>query len=163
MSDNALYVLDSTAFYSGIPFQGMGRYYTTYNILDEVKNRGLGFQLVHTRVKVTEPSKESLEKVKKAASKTGDTRKLSYADLSLIALALDLIESGNTVYLVSDDFAVRNVADSLGIPLSQTALKGSEWRRISWVYKCPACGREYKTENIMECIVCGTKLIRKPA
>lgn len=156
------YVLDSTAFYSGIPYQGSGRYYTTYSILDEVKHKSIGSQLVHSRVRVTEPSKTSIEKVRKTAAKTGDIDSLSEADLSLIALALDLMESGDIVYLVSDDFAVRNVADSLGIPLSQTVLKGSDWHRISWVMKCKGCGKEYREYRLNECPVCGTKLMKKP-
>jgi UPF0271 protein len=157
-----LYVLDSTAFYSGIPYLGSGKYYTTYSILDEVKHKSIGSQLVHTRVRVTEPSRNSIKRVREIATKTGDLDSLSEADISLIALALDLISSGDTVYLVSDDFAVRNVADSLGIPLSQTVLKGSEWHKISWIMKCRGCGKEYKNSKLTECPVCGTRLVKKP-
>jgi len=108
--DEAVYVLDSTAFYAGIPYQGRGRYYTTYFVLEEVKHQSVGSSLLHTRVQVTEPSVESLQRVKAMAAKTGDSNALSKTDVSLLALALDLSKDGDKVNLVSDDFAVRNVA-----------------------------------------------------
>lgn len=155
-----LYVLDSTAFYAGIPYQGSGRYYTTYNVLQEIKNQNIGSSIIHSRVLVTEPSKESIERVRSAAVNTGDIMTLSEADISLIALSLDLSKEGNVV-LVSDDFAVRNVAEALGIPLSETNVKMGNWRRIRWKVYCKACGKEYSNTKLEECLICGTKLSKK--
>ena len=117
-----IHVLDSTAFYAGIPFQGEGKYYTTYQVLDEVRGRGIGAQLIHSRVQVTEPSKESVQKIKAASNKTGDQKSLSEADTSILAVTLDLVKSkrDDEVVLVTDDFAVRNVAEVIGINLSET-------------------------------------------
>ena len=159
MSDPA-YVLDSTAFYAGIPYQGSGRYYTTYMVLEEVKHHNVGSSLIHTRVQVTEPSAESVSRVKATASKTGDASALSETDVSLLALSLDLKANGN-VLLVSDDFAVRNVAEILAIPLSETSLKGGEWKNITWKLFCKGCGKQYTNPKLTECPVCGTKLVRK--
>ena len=157
-----IHVLDSTAFYAGIPFQGEGKYYTTYQVLDEVRGRGPGAQLIHQRVQVTEPSKESIEKVKEASKKTGDKKSLSEADTSILAVTLDLVKSrsGDSVVLVTDDFAVRNVAEVIGISLSETAIRG-EWKRITWVTYCKGCGKEYMETKRSVCEVCGTKLSRK--
>jgi len=121
-----IHVLDSTAFYAGIPFQGEGKYFTTYQVLDEVRGRGIGAQLIHSRVQVTEPSKESVQKVKEASHRTGDQKSLSEADTSILAVTLDLIASkrGQEVVLVTDDFAVRNVAEVIGINLSETSIRG---------------------------------------
>ena len=121
-----IHVLDSTAFFAGIPFQGEGKYYTTYQVLDEVRGRGIGAQLIHSRVQVTEPSKESVLKVKEASNRTGDQKSLSEADTSILAVSLDLIKSkrDEEVVLVTDDFAVRNVAEVIGINLSETAIRG---------------------------------------
>ena len=159
MSDPA-YVLDSTAFYAGIPYQGSGRYYTTYLVLEEVKHHNVGSSLIHTRVQVTEPSAESVGRVRATASKTGDAGALSETDISLLALALDLKARGN-VHLVSDDFAVRNVAEILSVPLSETSLKGGEWKNITWKLFCKGCGKQYSNPKLTECPVCGTKLVRK--
>src|SRR5207245_11388945 len=120
----AVYVLDSTAFYAGIPYQGRGRYYTTYFVLEEVKHQSVGSSLLHTRVQVTEPSVESLQRVKAMAAKTGDSNALSKTDVSLLPLALDLSKDGNEVNLVSDDLALRNVAGGRGAPRSRPSTRG---------------------------------------
>jgi len=155
------YVLDSTAFYAGIPYQGSGRYYTTYLVLEEVKHHNVGSSLIHTRVQVTEPSPESLDKVRSTAIKTGDIGALSQTDVSLLALGLDLKTGEGGVNLVSDDFAVRNVAEVLSIPLAPTAMKGREWKNITWKIYCRGCGKSYTNPKLTVCPVCGTKLERK--
>jgi UPF0271 protein len=158
-----IHVLDSTAFYAGIPFQGEGKYYTTYQVLDEVRGRGIGAQLIHSRVQVTEPSKESVQKVKEASNRTGDQKSLSEADTSILAVTLDLVKSkrDDEVVLVTDDFAVRNVAEVIGINLSETSIRG-EWKKITWITYCKGCGKEYLDPKRSVCEVCGTKLSRKP-
>jgi endoribonuclease Nob1 len=155
------YVLDSTAFYAGIPYQGSGRYYTTYLVLEEVKHHNVGSSLIHTRVQVTEPSPESVDKVRSTAIKTGDIGALSQTDVSLLALALDLKNGEGGVNLVSDDFAIRNVAEVLSIPLAPTAMKGGEWKNITWKIYCRGCGKSYTNPKLTVCPVCGTKLERK--
>ena len=160
MSEPA-YVLDSTAFYAGIPYQGSGRYYTTYLVLEEVKHHNVGSSLIHTRVQVTEPSPESVDKVRSTAIKTGDIGALSQTDVSLLALGLDLKSGEGGVNLVSDDFAVRNVAEVLSIPLAATAMKGGEWKNITWKIYCRGCGKSYTNPKLTVCPVCGTKLERK--
>jgi len=155
------YVLDSTAFYAGIPYQGSGRYFSTYLVLEEVKHHNVGSSLIHTRVQVTEPSPESLDKVRSTAIKTGDIGALSQTDVSLLALGLDLKTGEGGVNLVSDDFAVRNVAEVLSIPLAPTAMKGGEWKNITWKIYCRGCGKSYTNPKLTVCPVCGTKLVRK--
>lgn len=160
MSEPA-YVLDSTAFYAGIPYQGSGRYFTTYLVLEEVKHHNVGSSFLHSRVHVTEPSLDSVNRVKTTAMKTGDIGALSQTDMSLLALALDLSQNEGGVNLVSDDFAVRNVANVLSIPLAQTSVKGGAWKNIAWKIYCRGCGKEYANPKLTVCPVCGTQLARK--
>ena len=160
MSDPA-FVLDSTAFYAGIPYQGSGRYFTTYLVLEEVRHHNVGSSLIHSRVQVTEPSPESMTRVKTTASKTGDIGALSQTDVSLLALALDLAHSAGGASLVTDDFAVRNVAEVLSIPLAQTSMKGGEWKNITWKIFCRGCGKQYTNPKLTVCSVCGTQLAKK--
>ncbi len=129
--------------------------------MDEVGSRGIGSQLIHSRVQVTEPSKPSLQKVRQVAAKTGDLKSLSEADASILAVSLDLASSGNEVTLVTDDFAVRNVAEVLGVGLSETRVRG-EWKQITWITYCKGCGKEFADPKATVCDVCGTKLSRKP-
>ena len=156
-----VYILDSTAFYAGIPYQGNGRYYTTYLVLEEVKHHNVGSSLIQTRVMVTEPSQDSMNRVKTTAARTGDIGALSQTDISLLALALDLKGGDGGASLVSDDFAVRNVAEVLSIPLAQSSLKGGEWKNITWKIYCRGCGKTYTNPKLTVCPVCGTQLVRK--
>lgn len=160
MSEPA-YVLDSTAFYAGIPYQGSGRYYTTYLVLEEVKHHNVGSSFIQTRVMVTEPSPDSVNRVKTTAAKTGDLGALSQTDISLLALALDLKGGDGGANLISDDFAVRNVAEVLSIPLAATSMKGGEWKNINWKIYCRGCGKSYTNPKLTVCPVCGTRLVRK--
>lgn len=155
-----IYVIDSTAFYAGIPFQGEGQYYTTHLVLEEITHQNVASPLIHSRVHVMAPSNEYLAQVRRSAIDTGDSGSMSDADFSLIALALEL-SKGSEVSLVSDDFAVRNVASALGIALSETAIS-SGWEAKKWKIYCKGCGMEYTNPKILTCIVCGTKLSRKP-
>ncbi|MFZ0514325.1 MAG: hypothetical protein WAM14_22165, partial [Candidatus Nitrosopolaris sp.] len=67
------------------------------------------------------------------------------------ALALQLRKT-----LISDDFAVGNVATFLKIPVKTLAFKGiSELR--AWVSFCKACGRAYES-HISVCRICGSRL-----
>jgi rRNA maturation endonuclease Nob1 len=155
------YVLDSTAFYAGIPYQGNGRYYTTYLVLEEVKHHSVGSSLIHSRVQVTEPTPESVAAVKSTASKRGDMNALSSTDVSLLALALDLSHLDGGVSIVSDDFAVRNVAGALSLRLAPTSLKGGEWKNVTWKIYCRGCGKVYSNPKLTVCQVCGTKLVKR--
>ena len=160
MSEPA-YILDSTAFYAGIPYQGNGRYYTTYLVLEEVKHHNVGSSLIHSRVQVTEPTPASLNRVRMTAAKTGDIGALSQTDISLLALGLDMMGNDGGVSLVSDDFAVRNVAEVLSIPLAPTSMKGGEWKSMTWKIYCRGCGKTYTNPKLTVCPVCGTQLVRK--
>ncbi|MDG6902250.1 MAG: NOB1 family endonuclease [Nitrososphaerota archaeon] len=160
MSEPA-YVLDSTAFYAGIPYQGSGRYFTTYLVLEEVRHHSVGSSLIHSRVQVTEPTPGSVDRVKGTAAKTGDIGALSLTDISILALGLDLKNGEGGVSLVSDDFAVRNVAEVLSIPLASTTMKGGEWKNITWKIYCRGCGKTYTNPKLTTCPVCGTQLVRK--
>src|SRR5215472_11504599 len=101
-----------------------------------------------------------MAKVKTTAAKTGDIGALSQTDLSLLALGLDLSHADGGVNLVSDDFAIRNVAEVLSIPLAPTSIKG-EWKSITWKIVCRGCGKSYTNPKLTVCPVCGTTLVRK--
>src|SRR6266705_679579 len=116
-------------------------YYCSY---DEVKHIRRPYSALEALIDagnliIMQPEKGSLNKVIASATETGDRRKLSSADISVIALALQLRKP-----LISDDYAVGNVATFLKIPVKTIALKGiSELRR--WVSFCKACGHAYES------------------
>jgi UPF0271 protein len=103
---------------------------------------------------VIDPDNRSIEKAKAAAKNTGDYQKLSKADISIIALALQLETT-----LLTDDYAAANVAKVLKIPVKSSSSKGIKETR-KWIAYCSACGKVFGPEA-NECPLCGNRLRRK--
>jgi UPF0271 protein len=154
------YALDAGAFYSGVVFLSSAlRYCTTHAVLDEVKHikksHGAIEALIESNtLQIVNSDRKSIQKVVAAARETGDYVKLSEADISIIALALQL-----EIVLVTDDFAVANVATTLKIPVKSVASKGITHTR-RWIAYCSACGRAFGPDA-KECRLCGNRLRRK--
>jgi endoribonuclease Nob1 len=112
------------------------------------------FLIDSDKLKILEPNKEFVGQVIRMAKKTGDYQRLSTADLSILALALQL----NSV-LISDDYAVQNIAALLKIPVRNITTKGiTKVRR--WINFCSACNKAYGS-NINQCAFCGNNLRRR--
>ncbi len=134
----AFRVLDSSAFYAGIPFSSNEPSYITSLVYDEIEHIKKVFTVA----------------VIDAAKKTGDFSSLSREDISTIALSLQL-----KAELVTDDFAVSNVAKNLKlkvIPIMTSGIKNI----ITWTYYCPGC--ETNFSKVTECPNCGNRLKRRP-
>ena len=152
-------VLDAGAFYAGIPFLSSGTFSTTPAVFDEIKHIKKSHGAIEAlldagSLQVIDPDKNSVKKAKALAKKTGDYQKLSQADFSIIALALEL-----ELTLLTDDYAVANVATMLKIPVESTSSKGIKEAR-KWTAYCSACGKAFGPEA-KECPLCGNKLRRK--
>ena len=89
-------------------------------------------------IRVSDCSKESLEKVEEAAKKTGDIGRLSPVDKTVVALALDV---GGTIW--SDDYSIQNVARTLGLGFKPVGMKGIQ-KVVKWNYQCIGCRKWYK-------------------
>ena len=155
------YALDAGAFYTGILFLSSARslYYTTHAVFNEVKHikksyGAIDALLVSNTLRMVNPDRESIEKVVAAAKRTGDYTKLSQADLSIIALALQL-----EIVLMTNDYAVANTASTLKIPIKSVSGKGIKEIR-KWIAYCNACGKAFGP-NTKECQLCGNRLRRK--
>lgn len=142
-----MYVIDSTALIEW-PQLPRGELYAPPKIFEEA--RSTISQLRSREIKLGKPSSKSLEKVESMISKTGD--QLSEADQQAVALSLDLKAT-----LVSDDYAVQNVAAFLGIkflPLSKPGIK----KKYIWGWRCQNCGNWIKTQT---CPVCSGKAVKR--
>jgi endoribonuclease Nob1 len=152
-------VIDASAFYSGFPFLTLSTCYTTNSILNEIKHMNRKYGAIELlidsdRLKILEADKECLRQVVTMAKKTGDYEKLSSADVSILALAFQLKST-----LISDDYAVQNMAATLKIPVGTIGTKGiTKVRR--WINFCNACGKAYGP-NISQCMLCGNTLRRR--
>ena len=151
-------VLDSTAFYAGIPFSSNEPNYTTslvYNEIEHIKKDHDAVQiLIETkRLMICDPEHQFVITANNTAKKSGDIPNLSDEDISTIALSLQL-----NAELVTDDFAVSNVAKNLGIKVIPVMTNGIK-NVITWKYYCPGCKTNFS--KITECPRCGNRLKRK--
>lgn len=108
--------------------------------------------LADQAMQVRAPDPRSVENIREASRKSGDLPVLSATDIDLLALATEL---GGTI--VTDDYAIQNVAIHLGIPVLPIHQRPAVKR--TWKYRCPGCGRYYN--DVGECPVCGAVIKRK--
>lgn len=113
------------------------------------------------KLDVRRPTEASRSRVKEESSKLGEHLVLSEADSQILALAIDLKDCDLEPVVVSDDYAVQNVAETLSIAYASLATFGISYE-FNWISYCPACFRRYpQTHPYTECQVCGTVLKRK--
>ena len=151
-------ILDASAFYAGVPFRSSDIWYTTTLVFDEIKHikknhDALGTLLETNRLKIREPDVELTKTAIRAAKNTGDFPQLSKQDISIIALCIE-----NKGDIITDDFAISNVAKNLGLKITPIMTRGIK-DVGKWVHYCPGCRTNHKTGT--ECPVCGTPLKRK--
>ena len=151
-------ILDASAFYAGVPFRSASDCYTTSLVYDEIKHikknhDALGTLLETNRLKIREPDLQSMQSAITASKETGDYQQLSKQDISIIALCIEM--KGE---IISDDFAISNVARNLGLKISPIMTGGIE-DVGKWVHYCPGCRTNHT--NGKECPMCGTPLKRK--
>ena len=148
-----VHVIDSSAiFQRKAVYKNM---VTVPEVVAEILDETSALYFSVKNLKVEEASSKSVEKVKKAARRTGDIHKLSDTDIKVLAKALDEIEKGNDVVLVTDDYAIQNVAMSLGIRFDGILHRGIS-KEFKWVKVCRGCGRKIESEI---CPVCGSEAV----
>ncbi len=99
------------------------------------------------------PPDKAVRRVRETARETGDESVLSQTDLRLVALAYD-----EDATLVTDDYAMQNVASRLGVE-TRGAGKDQIDEERDWRYQCAGCGRVYNEKK--RCDVCGSETTRK--
>jgi UPF0271 protein len=152
-------ILDASAFYAGIPFLGSAKCYTTSSVFDEIKHIKKSFSATEALIdagnlQIKEPDVKFIDAAKKLAQKSGDLVKMSKPDLSVIALALELKDYNPLI--VTDDYAIANVAELSSIKVSHVMSKGIT-KVGNWIRYCSACGILYG-KNEKTCNVCGNRL-----
>lgn len=158
-----VFVLDTSAIIGGFtPNLEEAKQYTVPRVLEETDSLSVQLKLETAisagRVKVDEPTQEALEKVEERVEETKD--RVSRTDIDILALAVRLKDSGKDPEVVTDDYAIQNLAEILEIDYSQVAQPGIT-DVYEWEWECPACGRVYD-EDVKKCQVCGSRLVRKP-
>jgi UPF0271 protein len=149
-----MYVLDASAF--------INEYHTTEDIAtipmvreeleDESAYRFDAMEGSGMHIHI--PQDGAVERVQRAADETGDADELSNTDVRLIAAAFEL-----DARLVTDDYAMQNVAEHMDVSVEVIAQDGIAEQR-NWKFQCQGCGREFD-ENKDRCPICGSELTRK--
>lgn len=156
-------VLDTSAVIAGfVPGLANAEQVTVQEVLNEARDLCSKLELETAvsagKVIVLEPSSKSLREVRVNVGKTGDV--VSETDVKLLALAHDLKSSGKTPELITDDYAIQNLASLLGIAYRRVVMPGIK-EVLRWEMVCPACGREYPISATI-CLTCGSELKKRP-
>lgn len=167
-SEKQVVVLDTSAFIAGFdPLSIMHDVYSVKAVEMELAAGSLPFVRFKTAVdngklRLKAPRAEFLRRVKESSHDVGDVFFLSDVDSQVLALALELKDSGNEPLIVTDDYSIQNVANQLGLEFAPLMTFGIRFR-LHWVRYCPACRRKYPPDyKFKKCEVCGTELKRKP-
>ena len=148
-----MYILDTCAFLT--QNHPDGEIATISEIESELNNRQSKQYFTNLReigLKIREPNVDSIENIRKKSVETGDLGVLSSIDLKILALAYEMRGT-----IVSDDFAIQNVAFYTGIEF--TSCSGNEIKELrKWKYRCSACKSE-ALEKMDSCSVCGSEKI----
>ncbi|MFH0896689.1 MAG: NOB1 family endonuclease [Candidatus Bathyarchaeota archaeon] len=148
------------------PLSISGEQFTTSSVINELHpnttpHTRLELALETGKVKIHSPSQSMLEEIEETSRRVGDITALSRADKDVLATALTLSKEGFSTTIVSDDYALQNVAEFLGLKYVSLTTLGIRYR-FRWVLYCPACKRRYTPDvHTTVCSVCGTQLKRK--
>jgi len=157
-------VLDTSAFIMGFNPSPMGKTFTVDAVENELSlgtTAQLRFRLSKEKrdLTVRNPSAQARDRVEATLRNAGEKGYLSEADRDVLALALDLKLEGSDPLIVSDDYAVQNIAEYLGLKYGSLANFGI-LHKFAWVMYCPACHRRFEPPE-KQCRVCGTDLKRR--
>ncbi len=119
-SNELVLVLDTAAFLAGVQLLLYShRLATVPRVLEEVKDSEsvlrLEIAIEASRIEVVEPLEEYRRRAENVTEDVGARGKLSQTDIDVLALALQLRDSGCRVIIVTDDYTLQNVAALSGI------------------------------------------------
>ncbi len=153
MDEKKKYIIDTSAILSGKLNISEENYIYPDSVINEIKKGSLEKILEVADISICSPENEYIEKARVAAISTGDYSVLSATDIDVIALAIEL----NGV-IVTDDYAIQNVAKYCGIEYTGGGISGIR-KSIIWKYRCTGCHKIY-SEPIKTCPICGHEVKR---
>ncbi|HIE30966.1 MAG TPA: NOB1 family endonuclease [Methanosarcinales archaeon] len=151
------YIADSSVFILGMPLPSSprNRTVTTPDVIAELKDMRSKMALeaaVDQGMQIETPLPHLVSEICDHARVTGDLDRLSETDIGLLAKALEY-----DGILCTDDYAIQNVAGSLGIktePIAQEQIR----EIFEWGMRCTGCGRRFESGD-QTCPVCGSRLL----
>ena len=158
-------IVDTSAILSGKQFDTSDALLVTASLIaDELQEGGRDFRqfeyLQAKGLEIYSPSKESILLVEKTAQEHGEEKRLSKADVHLLALAVDVVQMWErSVVILTDDYSIQNIAAVLDIPFEPISQKGIT-KKFKWVRRCRGCGKII-SESVDACPFCGSPLSYK--
>lgn len=150
------FVLDTSVFFLDLPLRG--ELYVPERVVHELKDlrsKARYEHLITEGLIVCEPLQKDQRLVIQASKDTGDYGVLSETDIDVLALALTM-----TAEVVTDDYAVQNTAQKLGLKTHSILQRPAVKRQ--WRYRCSGCGKYYQSLPSDEtCEICGAVIKRK--
>jgi len=164
IKNQVYYVLDASAFIGGFEAKNSLNF-TISEISEEVKDLKsiiIFNQAIEDNILfIKEPNQEALEYLNGVISDSGDTLRLALPDKKLIALAIDFLNNGKNVNVVTDDYSIQNVLKILNIPYQSVLTEGIE-EIYNWKKLCQGCKKEYSDSYKEDvCEICGSKIFKK--
>jgi len=162
--DKRVKVLDSTAIILGFTEATSESVVTSRKILEEAKYGEAAYRALASReglmIRTLEPKEEYVKQVEKLALEIGE-KQLSEADVSILALALQLSKEGHETSIVTSDYSVQNLASILGIKIEPILHRGIR-KKITWTAYCSMCHWIGDKSPGEPCPRCGYPLKRVP-
>lgn len=158
-----IYVIDTSAILSGKPFYNQSlRFITVPLIAAEFSPGGKDytiFQLLKEKgMRIQSPEKNAVKKVQLVVETQGESNRLSEADCELLALAVELRDTNRfTPILLTDDYALQNMAEVLGISFQSLSQRGIT-KTFKWESRCRGCRRRVAS-HLKVCPVCGSPIV----
>lgn len=160
-----LYILDSAAILNDslFSFSKQDKYMTTDSIVAEMRDlrsRALVNAAVSdSRLKIQNPEEKTINAVKERSAKDGF--RLSRADLSILALAVEMKRKKRILTLITDDRSVQNFCLLFKIRFLDV-LRGRINETIAFERRCSGCSKLFPQETkLKECDICGLPIERK--
>jgi len=149
------YVIDTSLLLQGGDLPPTGPWLTTSEVNAEIRPGGRDFarwQLWQEKgLQFSVATREARGKVEACAQAAGNLLRLSAADISILALALDC-----HAVLVTDDNTMLDVANRLKIK-TQTIAFGGITSTQDWQPRCSGCGKWFSAMP-RDCPICGSEV-----
>ena len=157
-----LYILDAGAILNapGFRFSREHKYLTTDAVVSEMRDlisrNFIQAAIEQKSLGIINPESGAIGKISASSKQLG--LRLSNADKSILALALDMRSKKRSFTLITDDKSVQNVCSVLKFRFIDV-LHGRISETLKFSKNCPVCGKEY-SNYVEECEDCGARLIR---
>jgi UPF0271 protein len=151
------YIADSAVFIMGYPVEST-LLITVPSVVNELKSSeaAMRFDLARENgARVEVPLPRMIDEVLGMAEHTRDMEELSTTDIDILAKAL---ERKDDATLLTDDYAVQNVAVMLGIdvkPVVQKKIRDI----LVWEKQCVGCRKRFDEGDV--CPICGSELKKR--